>query len=148
MGNLRVIEGDFVQHPETGYGWGRLTVYGWKQGEKSPSRFSLVVADETAAFKLKGSEAISTGGATAQGAAQGAISGLGGGPIGIVSGVVIGAIIGAAAAESHNEKIRGDNQRFELTFADGKRLVAEGHVRVVMEIQEKAMQALTKKAKR
>ena len=129
MGNLKVIGGDFVEHPETGYGWGRLTVYGWKQGEKSPSRFSLVVADEAKDFKLKTSNVAWTPGSAAGGAAKGAVSGLGNGPLGIIGGAVLGAIIGAADAESKNEKSRGDNQRFEIVFADGRSLTAEGHVR-------------------
>ena len=145
MAKIRVVGGDFVDHPESTYFWGSFTLYGWKQGQTKISAFVLSVDEHVVEVRLKSSNVVSPAGSATAGAARGAVLGLGGGPLGVVGGLVIGALLAGAVAQAQNEEARADRQRVEILFVDGRKLLAVADLRTVAGLQDKVMKARKKK---
>lgn len=140
MARLRVLGGDFVEHPGSNYFMGEFTLWGWKEGQTKPVRVRLRAKRDVAEVKLKGSDAIPANAMGASGAVKGAVMGAAvGGPVGAVAGAIVGGAASVASAKTYNALKRNGLQRFTVTFGDGRKLEAEMDVRMVAALQNRLL---------
>lgn len=143
MARIRVLGGDFVEHPSSSYFMGEFTLWGWKEGQTKPLRMQFRVRKDVADVQLRSSDAMPTGAQGISGAARGALVGASlGGPVGAVAGAIVGGTSSAAAAKMFNKAQRGNRQRFVVTFNDGRKLEAEMDVRIVAGLQNRLVRKM------
>jgi hypothetical protein len=141
MAMLRVLGGDFVQHPQSSYFMGEFTLWGWKEGKNQPVRMQINADREVANITLRANSGdVPAAAAGSYGLIQGAIAGAAmGGVLGAIGGAIFGAATTAADVEAHNKKKRNGRQRFLVTFTDGRELEAEMELALVSGLQDRLL---------
>lgn len=143
MAKLKVLGGDFIEHPDSSYFMGAFTLWGWKEGVKKPVRVQLSARRDLADLRLKEhAEPMPVAATGVGGAISGAVIGaLAGGAAGAVAGAITSGAARAAYAKHHNKAVRQGRQRFSVTFKDGRKLDAELDLRLVAALQNRLLRA-------